>query len=245
MALAWNEIKDRALAFSREWARAESEDADAKPFWIEFFNVFGITSRRIGSFEQKVKKLGDRDGYIDWLWKGNLLIEHKSRGRDLDRAYQQAIDYFPGLKEHELPRFVLVSDFARFRLYDMAEGTQTAVSAQRTVQKRQTVLVHRRLSAAKNFTGKPGQRQSGAAYGKAARPVKTDRLWQGKTARPGNLSGAPAVLPVCRGHRHFRAHAVHRIHRSANPRRRQRPGVAIGAIVRHSEHTGTCAAEKP
>jgi hypothetical protein len=125
MALAWNEIKDRALAFSRDWAKAESEDADAKPFWIDFFNVFGINQRRIGSFEQKVKKLGDRDGYIDWLWKGNLLIEHKSRGKDLDRAYQQAIDYFPGLKEHELPRFVLVSDFARFRLYDMTEGTQS------------------------------------------------------------------------------------------------------------------------
>lgn len=124
MALAWNEIKDRALAFSREWAKAESEDAEAKPFWIEFFHVFGITSRRIGSFEQKVKKLDGR-GYIDWLWKGNLLIEHKSRGKDLDRAYQQAIDYFPGLKEHELPRFVLVSDFARFRLYDMVESTQT------------------------------------------------------------------------------------------------------------------------
>lgn len=125
MALPWNEIKDRALAFSREWAKAESEDADAKPFWIEFFHVFGITSRRIGSFEQKVKKLDGRDGYIDWLWKGNLLIEHKSRGKDLDRAYQQAIDYFPGLKEHELPRFVLVSDFARFRLYDMTDGAQS------------------------------------------------------------------------------------------------------------------------
>ena len=125
MALAWNEIKDRALAFSREWTRAESEDSDAKPFWIEFFNVFGISARRIGGFEQKVKKLDGRDGYIDWLWKGNLLIEHKSRGKDLDRAYQQAIDYFPGLKEHELPRFVLVSDFARFRLYDTVEGAQT------------------------------------------------------------------------------------------------------------------------
>ncbi|MDE2388810.1 MAG: class I SAM-dependent DNA methyltransferase, partial [Betaproteobacteria bacterium] len=125
MVLAWNEIKDRALAFSREWADAESEDAEAKHFWIDFFNVFGVSPRRIGSFEQKVKKLGDRDGYIDWLWKGNLLIEHKSRGKDLDRAYQQAIDYFPGLKEHELPRFVLVSDFARFRLYDMIEGTHS------------------------------------------------------------------------------------------------------------------------
>ncbi len=82
MALTWNEIKDRALAFSREWTKAKSEDADTKPFWIEFFHVFGITSRRISSFEQKVKKLDGRDGYIDWLWKGNLLIEHKSLGKE-------------------------------------------------------------------------------------------------------------------------------------------------------------------
>lgn len=124
MTLAWNEIRNNALGFSREWADAACEDAEAKPFWVEFFRIFGVTPQRIGSFEQKVKKLDGRDGYIDWLWKGNLLIEHKSRGKDLDRAYQQAIDYFPGLKEHELPRFVLVSDFARFRLFDLVEDTQ-------------------------------------------------------------------------------------------------------------------------
>ena len=54
MALAWNEIKDRALAFSKEWAKSESEDAEAKPFWVDFFNVFGITSKRIGGFEQRI-----------------------------------------------------------------------------------------------------------------------------------------------------------------------------------------------
>jgi hypothetical protein len=48
-----------------------------------------------------------------------LLVEHKSRGKDLDRAARQAFDYFPGLKERDLPRYVLVSDFARFRLYDL------------------------------------------------------------------------------------------------------------------------------
>jgi hypothetical protein len=53
------------------------------------------------------------------LWKGVLLIEHKSRGRDLDRAHAQARDYFAGLTDAELPRFLLVSDFARFRLYDL------------------------------------------------------------------------------------------------------------------------------
>ena len=33
-----------------------------------------------------------KHGYIDLLWKGVLLIEHKSRGHDLDRAYEQAKD---------------------------------------------------------------------------------------------------------------------------------------------------------
>ena len=70
------------------------------------------------------KKLDGKDGYIDLLWKGILLVEHKSRGKDLDRAYQQAKDYFPGIKDRDLPRYILVSDFARFRLYDLEEDTQ-------------------------------------------------------------------------------------------------------------------------
>ncbi|MDD2851235.1 MAG: hypothetical protein PHY09_04950 [Desulfuromonadaceae bacterium] len=124
MPLSWNEIRDRALAFSREWATECSEDAEAKSFWDSFFNVFGITRRRVASFEAPVKKDDDHGGFIDLLWKGVLLIEHKSRGKDLDRAARQAFDYFPGLKERDLPRYVLVSDFARFRLYDLDNKEQ-------------------------------------------------------------------------------------------------------------------------
>lgn len=119
MPLSWNEIKDRALKFSREWADEASEDAEAKSFWDGFFNVFGIPRRRVGTFEQKVKKLDGKDGFIDLLWKGVLLVEHKSRGKSLDRAHQQARDYFHGLSDAELPKYLLVSDFARFRLYDL------------------------------------------------------------------------------------------------------------------------------
>ena len=32
MALSWNEIKDRALKFSKEWEGTINEEADAKPF---------------------------------------------------------------------------------------------------------------------------------------------------------------------------------------------------------------------
>lgn len=124
MPLSWNEIRDRSLAFTREWANESSEDAEAKSFWDSFFNIFGITRRRVASFEAPVKKGDGQGGYIDLLWKGVLLVEHKSRGKDLDRAARQAFDYFPGLKERDLPRYVLVSDFARFRLFDLDNNEQ-------------------------------------------------------------------------------------------------------------------------
>lgn len=124
MPLAWNEIRDRALAFSREWMNETSEDAEAKSFWDAFFNIFGISRRRVASFETPIKKGDGRGGFIDLLWKGVLLVEHKSRGKDLDRAARQAFDYFPGIKERDLPRFVLVSDFARFRLFDLDSNEQ-------------------------------------------------------------------------------------------------------------------------
>jgi hypothetical protein len=100
-------------------AAESSEDAEAKSFWDGFFDVFGVSRRRVGTFERRVRKLDGKDGYIDLLWKGVLLIEHKSRGRDLDRAHAQARDYFAVLTDAELPRYLLVSDFARFRLYDL------------------------------------------------------------------------------------------------------------------------------
>lgn len=122
MALGWNEIKERAVKFSKEWENAFNEEAEAKQFLIEFFNVFGVSNRKVSTFEHRVKKLGEQDGYIDMFWKGTLLIEMKSRGKNLDKAYQQARDYLPGLKDYELPKYILVSDFATLRLYELETG---------------------------------------------------------------------------------------------------------------------------
>jgi len=124
MALSWNEIKDRALKFSNEWVDETRERAEKDSFWNDFFNVFGISRRRVAGFEEPVKKLGDKQGFIDLFWKGTLLVEHKSKGKDLNKAYEQAIDYFPGLKEHELPKYILVSDFENIKLYDLDERTE-------------------------------------------------------------------------------------------------------------------------
>lgn len=121
MALSWNEIKDRAVSFSKEWEDTTNEDAEAKSFIEAFFNIFGVTRKRVGTFEHRVKKLNEGDGYIDLLWKGVILIEMKSKGKNLDKAFIQAKEYIHGLKEHELPKYILVSDFEYFRLFDTEE----------------------------------------------------------------------------------------------------------------------------
>lgn len=134
VTLSWNEIKENAIAFSTEWANTSKEEADAKPFLVEFFKVFGISQKRFSTFEYRVKKLDDKDGYIDLLWKGVILIEMKSRGKNLDNAYEQAKEYTFGLKQHELPKCILVSDFENFRLYDLEEGTEIIFKLNELVQ---------------------------------------------------------------------------------------------------------------
>src|SRR5690554_5373206 len=126
MALSWNEIRSRALKFSKDWEEGCNEKADAQSFLIDFFNVFGISRKRYATFEHKVKKLDHSDGYIDCFWKGNILIEMKSKGKDLDKAYKQAIDYTYGIQEHELPKYILISDFYTFILYDLEEDKKTS-----------------------------------------------------------------------------------------------------------------------
>ncbi|MFM8438046.1 MAG: type IIL restriction-modification enzyme MmeI, partial [Candidatus Kapaibacterium sp.] len=125
--LSISEIRSRASAFAQRWKDDVSEDAEAKSFWDEFLNVFGIDRKRVAAFEKQVAKAGDKSGFIDLFWPGLLIVEHKSAGKDLGRAFTQAIDYFPGLKDHELPRYVMVSDFRRIRLHDLVERTDVEI----------------------------------------------------------------------------------------------------------------------
>lgn len=117
MPLSWNEIKSRAVSFSNEWRNTSREEADAKPFLIEFLHIFGISQKRVATFEHRVRKLNDASGYIDLLWPGTLLVEMKSKGQDLEKAYQQAREYCHGLKDYELPKLILICDFNQFHVY--------------------------------------------------------------------------------------------------------------------------------
>jgi hypothetical protein len=77
MPLSWNEIKSNALQFSKTWADAASEDSQAKPFWIDFFEIFGVNNKPVATFEHAVKKLlgasACTDGFVDHFWPGMLV----------------------------------------------------------------------------------------------------------------------------------------------------------------------------
>ncbi len=124
MPLSWNEIKSRAVKFSKDWEDATEESAESQTFLNEFFEVFGISRRRVATFETPVIKIDGREGYIDLMWPGKILIEHKSKGKNLEKAKNQAIAYSFGLKEEELPKYILVCDFNRFSFHDLDENTQ-------------------------------------------------------------------------------------------------------------------------
>ncbi|NCA83352.1 MAG: class I SAM-dependent DNA methyltransferase [Opitutae bacterium] len=123
MPLSWNEIKARAIAFSRDWAEETRETAEAKSFWDAFFNVFGLNRRAVASFEEPVRSIQGTYNRIDLFWKGRLLAEHKSAGKDLGKAKGQAFDYVQDLvregRAAEAPRYIVVTDFARIQLYDL------------------------------------------------------------------------------------------------------------------------------
>lgn len=124
--LTWPEIRARAAAFARDWADDTSERAEAQTFWNEFFAVFGVQRRRVAIYEKRAERFGKvAKGRIDVFWPGTLLAEHKSAGQNLDAAFVQATDYFAGIDDDDLPRYVVVSDFQRFRLHDLDEDTQT------------------------------------------------------------------------------------------------------------------------
>lgn len=127
MALSWNEIKTRAAAFVNEWkdiAPTAREEADAQTFETGFFHIFGVERSQVAIFEQKVKLSNEANGYIDLFWKSHIMIEMKSPGKDMTKAFEQAKNYANALKPSDLPKGILICDFNHFHYYDLFDNAK-------------------------------------------------------------------------------------------------------------------------
>ncbi len=116
-----------ARAFADKYRDSTSEKQLAQSFWRDFFiTVCGVEDLLVAGveFEYPVRSASTGvTNFIDVLWPGVVLIEHKSAGRDLDRAEAQARDYLVSLHPSLRPPVFVVSDFARIRIVDVFAGT--------------------------------------------------------------------------------------------------------------------------
>jgi hypothetical protein len=120
-AQSLNEIRSRAANFALEWKDSPGDERqDAQSFVRDLLGVYGITKTRAAFYEKRVTRSSTAArGYIDALVPGVAVIEMKSAGRDLVAAEMQALDYLDSLSDAEMPRWVITSDFHRFRLLDL------------------------------------------------------------------------------------------------------------------------------
>ncbi|MDR2659041.1 MAG: hypothetical protein LBC27_03510, partial [Spirochaetaceae bacterium] len=138
MPLSWNEIKTRAAAFVNEWKNGGPvrEKSEAQTFETGFLAIFWVDRKKAALFEHEVHfgdgeanlfdvpAGGGRRGYIDLFWKGKIIIEMKTPGKDLDKAYEQAKAYALTLPQKDVPKGILTCDFLHFQYYDLEDNAK-------------------------------------------------------------------------------------------------------------------------
>ena len=115
------------------WKDKGYEKGESQPFWISLLrNVLGVEHpEQFITFEEQVKL--DHTSFIDgYIEKTKVLIEQKSSKVDLNKAikqsdgslltpFQQAKRYRAELPFSKQPRWVVISNFKKFCIYDMEQ----------------------------------------------------------------------------------------------------------------------------
>ena len=128
--------KDKIRDFVSYWTDRGNEKGGTQKFWIDLIRLLGVEDTdAFIDFEKPclVKQKGKRPskGYIDvYLPKTKVLIEQKKLSANLDASYkqsdgesltpyEQADRYNDSLKCSEKSHWIVVCNFAEFRVYDM------------------------------------------------------------------------------------------------------------------------------
>lgn len=119
--ISLNEIRSKSARFVSDWQDEPGEEKQqAHEFVRELLGSFGVTGRKSALYEERAKRSSTgRHGYIDALIPGLCIIEMKSKGRNLEEAERQALDYMGELSDAETPRWIITSDFHNFRVLDL------------------------------------------------------------------------------------------------------------------------------
>ena len=112
-----------AEVFAAKWKDTKEEKQYAESFWNDFFRqLCGVADTQVAGIEyQKPVKnsISGNINYLDVYWKDVALIEHKSSGESLDKAFLQAKGYWRSLPKGYRPKWIILCNFQFFKLVNV------------------------------------------------------------------------------------------------------------------------------
>jgi hypothetical protein len=112
-----------ARKFADKYKEIKSEKQFDQSFWKDFFSeVCGISDTVSMGIEFQYPVRSKETGtikFVDALWPSVMLIEHKSAGESLDKAYVQATEYWISLDPKFRTPYIVLSDFRKIRIIEV------------------------------------------------------------------------------------------------------------------------------
>ena len=120
MSLDYQHIREQLRRIIHDYRDAEGyERGQSQNFWTQIFNAYGVSGQvQLKAFEHRLKN-DKSQKYVDAFIPKLVMIEQKSRGVDLNKAYKQVSEYYDRLKTDK-PRYIVLSNFDEVWLYDIA-----------------------------------------------------------------------------------------------------------------------------
>lgn len=123
-----------AELLANKYSKVTSEKQFAQSFWRDLFQqLCGVDDLLATGIEFEFPVRSHESGtikFIDVLWPGVVLVEHKSQGESLDKAEQQARDYLISLEAAKRPPVIILSDFSNFRIIEVLAGKSVEFALQ-------------------------------------------------------------------------------------------------------------------
>lgn len=118
--------RHEAKKFADKWSATTDEKSSAQSYWRDFFtNVVRVPDLQDAGIEFEYRVRSHINGAMRWIdvfWPGLVLIEHKSAGKNLDAAEQQAREYLQSLAAPLRPQHLILCDFQQWRIIDTVAG---------------------------------------------------------------------------------------------------------------------------
>ncbi len=121
MSLDYQHIREQLQRIIHDYKDAEGyERGQSQNFWTQIFNAYGVSGQtQLKAFEHRLKD-DKSQKYVDAFIPKLVMIEQKSRGIDLYKAYNQVSKYYERLSSTDKPRYIVLCNFDELWVYDIA-----------------------------------------------------------------------------------------------------------------------------